>query len=141
MNDQDPGTAPAPQLSARLESAFELAARELLRERRSERRWRVFFRLVWLGLVLAVAWALLSQRMSMTAPATSAVTATSQTGTTNHRGSMLVSAPIGSSTIAAISAGSDPHSSNPKTMKTATGTVPPRVVHPTRPERDAFRGR
>ena len=69
MNDQDPGTAPAPQLSARLESAFELAARELLRERRSERRWRVFFRLVWLGLVLAVAWALLSQRMSMTAPA------------------------------------------------------------------------
>ena len=73
MNSQDEGAtpaaaAPAPQLSARLESAFELAARELLRERRAERRWRIFFRLVWLGLALAVAWALLSQRMSMTAP-------------------------------------------------------------------------
>ena len=74
MNNHDEGAtptagAPAPQLSARLESAFELAARELLRERRSERRWRIFFRLVWLALALAVAWALLSQRMSMTAPA------------------------------------------------------------------------
>ncbi len=74
MNSQDEGAtprpaSPAPQLSGRLESALELAARELLRERRSERRWRVFFRLVWLGLALAVAWALLSQRMVMTAPA------------------------------------------------------------------------
>jgi protease-4 len=73
MNSQDEGAAPAPaapapQLSTRLEGAFELAARELLRERRAERRWRIFFRLVWLGLALAVAWALLSQRMSMTAP-------------------------------------------------------------------------
>ena len=68
MNSQDEGAAPAPQLSARLEGAFELAARELLRERRSERRWRVFFRLAWLALALAVAWALLSQRMAMTAP-------------------------------------------------------------------------
>jgi protease-4 len=74
MNNQDDGAAsaaasPAPQLSARVESALELAARELLRERRSERRWRTFFRLVWLGLAIAVAWGLLSQRMSMTAPA------------------------------------------------------------------------
>jgi protease IV len=71
MNTQDGGSAPAaaPQLSARLENALELAARELLRERRSERRWRNFFRLVWLALALAVAWALLSPRMSMTAPA------------------------------------------------------------------------
>ncbi len=71
MNTQDEGmagAAPAPQLSARLESALELAARELLRERRSERRWRVFFRLVWLALALVVAWALLSQRMAMNAP-------------------------------------------------------------------------
>jgi protease-4 len=73
MNSQDEGAAPAPaapapQLSTRLEGAFELAARELLRERRAERRWRIFFRLVWLGLALAVAWAMLSQRMSMTAP-------------------------------------------------------------------------
>ena len=74
MNTEDESVGPgpaaaAPQLSARLENALELAARELLRERRSERRWRIFFRLVWLGLALAVAWALLSQRMSMTAPA------------------------------------------------------------------------
>ena len=55
-------------MSARLESALELAARELLRDRRSERRWRIFFRLVWLALALAVAWGLLSQRMAMTAP-------------------------------------------------------------------------
>ena len=73
MTTQDEGSAPAPaagapQLSPRLENALELAARELLRERRSERRWRNFFRLVWLGLALAVAWALLSQRLAMTAP-------------------------------------------------------------------------
>jgi protease-4 len=76
-----PGTAPAPVsgaapappstpvvLSPRLENALELAAHELLRERRSERRWRNFFRLVWLALALAVAWGLLSQRIAMTAP-------------------------------------------------------------------------
>ena len=79
MNTQDEGAAGGPTaaapavvaatpMSARLESALELAARELLRDRRSERRWRIFFRLVWLGLALAVAWALLSQRMAMTAP-------------------------------------------------------------------------
>ncbi len=63
-------TAPvAPQWSVRLESTLELAARELLRERRSERRWRIFFRMVWLGLALAIAWALLAQRMHMSAPA------------------------------------------------------------------------
>ncbi|HOM11903.1 MAG TPA: S49 family peptidase [Rubrivivax sp.] len=45
-----------------------MAARELLRERRAERRWRTFFRLMWLGLALAVAWALLSQRMALNAP-------------------------------------------------------------------------
>ena len=55
-------------MSARLESALELAARELLRDRRSERRWRIFFRLVWLALALAVAWGLLAQRRAMTAP-------------------------------------------------------------------------
>ena len=53
----------------RFESTLELAARELLRERRSERRWRLFFRLVWLALALAIAWALLAQRMHMSSPA------------------------------------------------------------------------
>jgi protease IV len=68
MNTQDEVAAAAPQPPTRLESALELAARELLRERRSDRRWRIFFRLAWLGLALAVAWALLSQRWT-TAPA------------------------------------------------------------------------
>jgi protease-4 len=58
----------APSPKAPWESGLELAAREWLRERRSERRWRIFFRLAWLGLVLAIAWALLAQRMHMSAP-------------------------------------------------------------------------
>ncbi|MCU0922816.1 MAG: S49 family peptidase [Burkholderiaceae bacterium] len=45
-----------------------MAARELLRDRRSERRWRIFFRFLWLALALAIAWGLFSQRMAMNAP-------------------------------------------------------------------------
>jgi protease-4 len=63
-----PAPASTPQISARFENALEFAARELLRERRSERRWRIFFRLVWLALALAVAWGLMAQRRAMTAP-------------------------------------------------------------------------
>ncbi len=44
------------------ESMLERVALELLRQQKSERRWRVFFRLAWLGLVLAVAWVLLAHR-------------------------------------------------------------------------------
>ena len=40
----------------------ETLARELIRERRSERRWRVFFRLSWLALVLAVFWLVVIDR-------------------------------------------------------------------------------
>jgi len=74
MNTQDEGAATAvpaaaPALAGRMETVLELAARELLRERRSERRWRIFFRLAWLGLVLALAWGLMSQRFSMSSPA------------------------------------------------------------------------
>jgi protease-4 len=73
MNTQDEGAAAtpaaAPAMPARLDGVLELAARELLRERRSERRWRIFFRLVWLALALAVAWGLLAQHRMMTAPA------------------------------------------------------------------------
>ena len=60
--------APATASAARIEGVLESAARELLRERRSERRWRNFFRLVWLGLILALAWGLMSQRMQLSAP-------------------------------------------------------------------------
>jgi protease IV len=45
-----------------LESGLERIAGELLRQQRSDRRWRVFFRLAWLGLAIVVFWGLLSQR-------------------------------------------------------------------------------
>ena len=38
--------------------ALERLARELLMQQRSERRWRIFFRLAWLALALALAWGL-----------------------------------------------------------------------------------
>jgi protease IV len=60
--------APASGLSPALETALERVARELLRQQRSDRRWRVFFRLAWLGLVLAIAWALFSDRVIPSTP-------------------------------------------------------------------------
>ena len=54
---------PAPGWS----SGLEQLARELLHDRRSERRWRIFFRLMWLGVALLLAWALLSARGGATA--------------------------------------------------------------------------
>ncbi len=53
---------------ATIESSLETIAGELLRDRRAERRWRIFFRLAWLGLAVAVAWAIFSQRGHGTAP-------------------------------------------------------------------------
>jgi protease-4 len=41
---------------APVEQVVQKLAQDLLRERRSERRWKVFFRLAWLGLALAIAW-------------------------------------------------------------------------------------
>ena len=60
-----PGPTPATvaaALPAGLESGLERLAREVLRQQRTERRWRVFFRLAWLGLAIAVAWSLFAQR-------------------------------------------------------------------------------
>jgi len=54
--------APPPPPPTALEASVDRLAAELLRERRAERRWRIFFRLAWLGLALAVAWALFAQR-------------------------------------------------------------------------------
>ncbi len=62
------GRAPAER--AAFETTLERVAVQLLRQQRSERRWRIFFRLAWLGLALAVAWALLSDRLAPTAPST-----------------------------------------------------------------------
>ena len=66
-----PMAAPAAPAPATPRPAYELAleqvARELLRERRSEHRWRVFFRLAWLGLVLAVGIAVFAARSHVNA--------------------------------------------------------------------------
>jgi protease-4 len=40
----------------------------MLRQQRSDRRWRNFIRLCWLALVIAIAWAVFSQRLAASAP-------------------------------------------------------------------------
>ncbi len=67
------GAAPVPaavSATARpaYEAALEQVAFSLLRERRNEQRWRVFFRLAWLGIVLAVLWAVFVARNHVNAP-------------------------------------------------------------------------
>jgi protease-4 len=57
-----PAPAPAPAPRPAYEGVLEQLARAMLRERRIEQRWKVFFRLAWLGLVLAVIWALFVAR-------------------------------------------------------------------------------
>ena len=61
-----PDTTP-PALAQTVQSV-ETLARELMRERRSERRWRVFFRLSWLALVLGVLWLLVFDRYRHSTP-------------------------------------------------------------------------
>jgi protease-4 len=57
-------TAVAP---AQWDSVLERFARDYLRDRRSERRWRVFFRLAWLLLIAFIVWGIVVQRAA-TAP-------------------------------------------------------------------------
>ena len=65
-----PPPAGAPSAPQPLESALERVALQLLLQQRSERRWRVFFRLAWFGLALAVVWVLLADRIGPQAPST-----------------------------------------------------------------------
>ena len=69
-----PASAPPSSAAARpatLEtSGLEQVARDFLRERRSERRWRVFFRLAWLLLLFFIVSLTFSSRMGPTAPST-----------------------------------------------------------------------
>jgi protease IV len=51
-----------------VETTLETVARALLADRRSERRWRVFFRLAWLGIVLALLWGAFVARNHVAAP-------------------------------------------------------------------------
>jgi protease IV len=51
------------------DGSLQAIAAEMLRDRRAERRWRIFFRLAWLGLCVAVAWAVFGHRGGVAAPA------------------------------------------------------------------------
>ena len=54
-------TPQRPAIAPALESTLEKVASELLRQQRSDRRWRNFFRLAWLGLAAVVLWVGLSR--------------------------------------------------------------------------------
>ena len=78
MNSQDeiPTPATPSQTSQPLQSVaapawsgpLEQLAREYLRDRRSERRWRIFFRLMWVGLLALAVWASLAARNTTSVP-------------------------------------------------------------------------
>ncbi|MEO7246536.1 MAG: S49 family peptidase [Rubrivivax sp.] len=53
--------SPEPVPSRAVESALERAVRELTLDRRSERHWRIFFRLAWFALFAVIAWMLLNR--------------------------------------------------------------------------------
>ncbi len=53
-----------------MEATFARLATQLLRDRQAERRWRVFFRLAWLGLFLVLVWLLVASRAVPSAPTT-----------------------------------------------------------------------
>ncbi|ARN22597.1 S49 family peptidase [Piscinibacter gummiphilus] len=59
-----PAVAPPPAWAG----ALEQFARDYMKDRRSERRWRVFFRLSWLLLIALVVWASFAARNTTSAP-------------------------------------------------------------------------
>jgi protease-4 len=59
--------APTPARPA-WDGVAEQFARDYLRDRRSERRWRLFFRWAWLLLMVLVVWAIFASRNAATAP-------------------------------------------------------------------------
>ncbi len=62
LNGTDLGAA-APRTTTighNLERTLNEVAQDLIKERRASRRWRIFFRLMWLALAIALLWALLS---------------------------------------------------------------------------------
>jgi len=83
MIPQDPGAPPddalppaptprpspaAPLRATQFDTVLEQFARAYLRDRRSERRWRVFFRLAWLLLIVAIALGAFAERRHATTP-------------------------------------------------------------------------
>ena len=65
-----PAPAPVPVAATPtpLEGALEQFASAYLRDRRSERRWRIFFRLLWLLFFVAIAWGIFAQRRHAASP-------------------------------------------------------------------------
>ena len=68
MDDQlpppmpDPVDVPAkPATQAAVDPTLALLAQEFLRDRRAERRWRVFFRLIWLGVAVFLVYGIWAQ--------------------------------------------------------------------------------
>ena len=57
----NPSDNSGPNGTTPIESSLERAVRELMAERRSDRHWRIFFRLAWFALFAAVLWALMSR--------------------------------------------------------------------------------
>jgi len=80
MTSQDdlPGSGPAPVLptdasavvsSSRLDSVIEQFARDYMKDRRSERRWRIFFRWMWLVLLILLLASMAAARKVANTPA------------------------------------------------------------------------
>ena len=67
-DDISPSAPEASAPRASLENSLQTLASEMLRERRAERRWRIFFRLAWLLLAAVLVWLALSDRRTHTAP-------------------------------------------------------------------------
>ena len=70
---QEPPLTAQPMVAAApvrpgFESALERVATEMLRQQKSERRWRIFFRAAWLLLIAAVFYALIAGRAATTTP-------------------------------------------------------------------------
>ncbi len=66
-----PVQAAAGDETPKLETVAAQLVRELVRERRTDRRWRIFFRLAWFGLVLAAVWGAFAARSGMSAQTSS----------------------------------------------------------------------
>jgi protease-4 len=70
-DDRAASAAPPPQSpgarSVGVDTVLAEVAGELLRERRHERRWRIALRLAWLGIALALLWAVFVQRHAVPA--------------------------------------------------------------------------
>jgi protease-4 len=60
--------APAPSTRGAMESALETLGRELLLDRRRDRRWRIFFRLLWLLLMVLLVMIILGSRGGAASP-------------------------------------------------------------------------